>query len=75
MRFQWLTNNPGDGNTPVTLACLFDLVRFVVAALDLEEWPEESRVDGDDVTWNEFVALAKEITGMYIHRFILNVHV
>ena len=47
----------------------------MVAALDLEEWPEESRVDGDDVTWNEFVALAKEITGMYIHRFILNVHV
>lgn len=56
---------PGDGNTPVTLTYSFDLARFVVAALDLEEWPEESRVVGDEVTWNEFVALAEEITGIY----------
>ena len=56
---------PGDGNTPVTWTYSFDLARFVVAALDLEEWPEESRVVGDEVTWNEFVALAEEITGIY----------
>lgn len=63
---------PGDGNIPVTLTYSLDLAKFVVAALDLEEWPEESRVVGDEVTWNGFVALIEEITGTYTHRSISN---
>ncbi|KAJ0415262.1 hypothetical protein BJY00DRAFT_318023 [Aspergillus carlsbadensis] len=54
---------PGTGDVPVTFTYTFDLARFVVAALDLEEWNEESRVVGDAVTWNEFVGLAEEVTG------------
>ncbi|PYI05406.1 NAD(P)-binding protein [Aspergillus sclerotiicarbonarius CBS 121057] len=54
---------PGDGNVPVTFTYTFDLARFVVAALDLEDWPEESRVVGDELTWNEFVGLAESIQG------------
>ncbi|KAI9930259.1 hypothetical protein MW887_012072 [Aspergillus wentii] len=50
---------PGDGSVPVTFTYTFDLARFVVAALDLEHWPEESRVIGDEMSWNEFVALAE----------------
>lgn len=54
---------PGDGNAPVTFTYSFDLARFIVAASDLEKWEEESRVVGDEVTWNEFVALAEVCLG------------
>ncbi|KAK1146971.1 hypothetical protein N8T08_002299 [Aspergillus melleus] len=54
---------PGDGNTPVTFTYTYDLARFIVAALDLEKWAEESRVVGDELTWNQFVALAEESRG------------
>ncbi|KAF2146398.1 uncharacterized protein K452DRAFT_341044 [Aplosporella prunicola CBS 121167] len=54
---------PGDGNVPITFTYTFDVARFVVAMLDLEEWPEETRLAGDRVTFNEFVALAEEVTG------------
>jgi hypothetical protein len=56
---------PGAGDVPVTFTYTFDLARSVVAALDLEEWKEESKVVGDVVTWNEFVGLAEEVTGMH----------
>ncbi|KAF4211863.1 hypothetical protein CNMCM8980_000641 [Aspergillus fumigatiaffinis] len=59
---------PGDGNAPVTFTYSYDLARFVVAALDLEEWQEESRVAGDTLTWHEFVAIAEEICGQYLHH-------
>jgi nucleoside-diphosphate-sugar epimerase len=54
---------PGDGNIPVTFTYTFDLARFLVAALDLETWPETMKVVGDTVTWNEFVKLAEEAKG------------
>ncbi|GME39002.1 Pyridoxal-phosphate dependent enzyme [Neofusicoccum parvum] len=54
---------PGDGNTPVTFTYTFDLAKFVVASLDLPEWPEYSIVVGDKLTWNEFVKLAEEARG------------
>ncbi|KAL3494695.1 hypothetical protein BJX62DRAFT_26319 [Aspergillus germanicus] len=54
---------PGTGDVPVTFTYTSDLARFVVAALDLEAWSEESRIVGDEVTWNEFVGLAEEVTG------------
>ena len=54
---------PGDGNVPVTFTYTFDLARFMVAALDLPGWPEESRVVGDELTWNEFVDLAESVLG------------
>ncbi|PLB48916.1 NAD(P)-binding protein [Aspergillus steynii IBT 23096] len=54
---------PGDGNSPVTFTYTYDLARFIVAALDLEKWEEESRVVGDELTWNQFVALAEACRG------------
>ncbi|KAL4869879.1 hypothetical protein BDV12DRAFT_184843 [Aspergillus spectabilis] len=54
---------PGDGNAPVTFTYSFDLAKFVVASLDFEDWDEESRVVGDEMSWNEFVALAEEVRG------------
>ncbi|RAL10811.1 NAD(P)-binding protein [Aspergillus homomorphus CBS 101889] len=52
---------PGDGEAKVTFTYTFDLALYVVAMLDVEDWPEESRVIGDTVTWNVFVRLAEEI--------------
>ncbi|KAE8155068.1 hypothetical protein BDV25DRAFT_126216 [Aspergillus avenaceus] len=60
---------PGDGNTPVTFTYTFDLARFIVASLDLEKWDEESRVIGDEKTFNEFVALAEEARGSKFQVF------
>lgn len=63
-----LANNvagiPGDGNTPVTFTYTFDLAKYVLAILSLGEWPEESRVIGDEMTWKEFVALAEDFKGL-----------
>ncbi|GME52454.1 unnamed protein product [Neofusicoccum parvum] len=54
---------PGDGNIPISFTYSFDMAKFVVASLDLDEWPEESRMAGDTLTWNEFVQLAESATG------------
>ncbi|BCS25504.1 uncharacterized protein APUU_50215S [Aspergillus puulaauensis] len=50
---------PGDGNAPVTFTYTFDLAKFIVASLSLEKWPQESKVIGDEMTWNEFVSLVE----------------
>lgn len=54
---------PGDGNTPVTFTWSMDLAEFIVAALDLPSWEEESRIVGDEVTFNQFVDMAEEVCG------------
>lgn len=55
---------PGDGNMPVTFTYTFDIARFIVAALDLEEWPREFRIAGDEMTFNELLKLAEEVKGV-----------
>ncbi|KAL4904153.1 hypothetical protein BDW74DRAFT_168586 [Aspergillus multicolor] len=52
---------PGDGTSPVTFTYTFDLAKFVVAALDLQVWKEESCVVSDEMPWNSFVGLAEEV--------------
>lgn len=59
---------PGSGDIPVTITYSFDMAKFLVAELDLEDWPEESRIAGDIITWNEFVRLAEEATGALFHQ-------
>ncbi|THX96951.1 nmrA-like family protein [Aureobasidium pullulans] len=59
---------PGDGNTPVTFTWSMDLAKFVVAALDLPSWEEESCVVGDEVTFNQFVDMAEEVCGVKFAR-------
>ncbi|THX41322.1 nmrA-like family protein [Aureobasidium pullulans] len=59
---------PGDGNTPVTFTWSMDLAKFVVAALDLPSWEEESCVVGDEVTFNQFVDMAEEVCGVNFAR-------
>ena len=54
---------PGSGNTPVAFTHTSDIAQFVVASLDLPEWPEESWIIGDKVTWNEALRLAEAAKG------------
>lgn len=57
---------PGDGNVPVTFTYSFDLARFIVASLDLDKWPHENKVIGDEMTWNEFVSLVENTLGWFL---------
>lgn len=49
-----MTAIPGTGNVPVMFTYTFHLARFIVAALDSEEWSQTMKIVGDTVTWNEF---------------------
>ncbi|KAK7705968.1 hypothetical protein SLS57_009885 [Botryosphaeria dothidea] len=54
---------PGTGNEPVTFSYSFDVANFVAAALDLAEWPEDSMIIGDKLTFNDLVKLAERTRG------------
>ncbi|KAB2568838.1 hypothetical protein DBV05_g12487 [Lasiodiplodia theobromae] len=54
---------PGTGNEPIVLTYSFDLARFVDGLLGLADWPQQSVVIGDKLTWNEFVKLAENARG------------
>ncbi|KAJ9131027.1 NmrA-like family protein [Pleurostoma richardsiae] len=54
---------PGDGNSRFTLTYSYDAAKYLVALMDLDTWPETSRVAGDIVTWHEFLKLVEEVTG------------
>ncbi|GME35598.1 uncharacterized protein BGW36DRAFT_414534 [Neofusicoccum parvum] len=54
---------PGDGNVPVTFTYSADVGKFVAAALDLPQWPTESFMAGDKLTFNEMVKLAEKARG------------
>ncbi|KAJ3456651.1 hypothetical protein MRS44_016674 [Fusarium solani] len=51
---------PGTGNGTIAFSYTYDLAKFVVAALDLPEWEEETISWSDKATWNEVVALGEK---------------
>lgn len=54
---------PGDGNDVICMTYTLDMANYVVKALDLDEWPEFSVIVGDEVTYNQILSMAEEITG------------
>jgi nucleoside-diphosphate-sugar epimerase len=54
---------PGSGDDAMTFTYSYDVARFVVAALGLDRWEEESYTMGDKTTWNEFVKMAEDARG------------
>jgi len=54
---------PGTGDTPIVFTHTFDVAKFVTALLDLKEWPTQSIVIGDKITWNKALALAEKAKG------------
>jgi len=56
---------PGSGDVPVVFTHTADVARFVAASLDLPRWERETFVQGDRLTWNQFLRLAEEARGKY----------
>lgn len=56
---------PGSGDTPVVFTHTFDVARFVAALVGTAGWPERTNIIGDRKTWNEFVAIAEEVKGLF----------
>lgn len=54
---------PGDGNDVICMMYTYDLANYLVRMLELEDWPEFSVFVGDQVTYNEILAIAEEIKG------------
>jgi len=54
---------PGDGTDVICMTYTCDMATYLVKALDLDEWPEFSVIVGDQVTYNEILAMVEEITG------------
>lgn len=70
LKFIWDVENctariPGDGSSYVVFTCAEDVGKFVAASLDLEKWPEVSRMKGDTKTLNEVVKLAEKSRGKH----------
>lgn len=65
---------PGTGNEPVTFSYSFDVANFVAAALDLAEWPEDSMIIGDKLTFNDLVKLAERARGSLHGIFFFGRH-
>jgi nucleoside-diphosphate-sugar epimerase len=54
---------PGDGNDVICMTYTYDLANYMVKLLELDEWPEFSVFVGDEVTYNEILAIAEDIRG------------
>lgn len=52
---------PGDGNDVICMTYTYDLANYMVKLLELEDWPEFSVFVGDQVTYNEILAIAEDI--------------
>ena len=60
---------PGDGNDVICMTYTRDMAIYVVKILDLDKWPEFSVMVGDEVTYNQILGMAEEITGTYYWNF------
>lgn len=54
---------PGDGTAQVVFTEMRDVARFVVAALNLEAWPEEFGMRGDVLSFRDVVRIVEEVQG------------
>lgn len=54
---------PGTGDDILSLTYSFDLAKFIVRILDLENWPRVSVLVGQDVTFNQLLRMAEHSRG------------
>lgn len=54
---------PGNGTVPITWTEIHDVCHFVVASLDLDKWPEESMMVGQNASFREVLDVAEEVRG------------
>ncbi|GFF28440.1 hypothetical protein IFM58399_01978 [Aspergillus lentulus] len=55
---------PGDGNDVICMTYTYDMAAFLIRLLDVADWPEFSIIVGDEVTYNQLLAMAEEIRGV-----------
>lgn len=65
---------PGTGDELVTFTYTYDVATFLVAALDLDQWPRALCISGDETTFNHFVKLAEDIKGKTVILCVNRVH-
>lgn len=56
---------PGDGNDVICMTYTYDMAKYLVKALGLEEWPEFSVIVGDEITYNQLLDMAENIRGWF----------
>jgi hypothetical protein len=54
---------PGDGTATATFITTQDLGRFVGRLMDVPVWETESTITGNEITFNDLLALAEEFRG------------
>ncbi len=60
---EWSAKLPEDGKAKIVFTHGEDVGAFVAASLDLQKWPEVSRMAGDVKSYKEIVELLETVTG------------
>lgn len=55
---------PGDGNYPMYFTHTTDIAKYTNALLGLDNWEKKYYLVGNEMTWNEVVAIAEEAKGV-----------
>ncbi|KAK1232731.1 hypothetical protein PQX77_004129 [Marasmius sp. AFHP31] len=63
--FEWTktADIPGDGTAKQVYTVAEDVGAFVAEATQLDVWPEQLDMAGDEISYNEIVSVAEKITG------------
>lgn len=56
---------PGDGNDVICMTYTYDMAEYLVKLLSLDEWSEFTVIVGDEVNYNQILAMAEEICGQF----------
>lgn len=60
---------PGSGDQLMTFTYTYDVARWAAAWLASgDKWDESTFIFGDKLSWNDFLKLAEEATGMWPSR-------
>lgn len=62
MEHRWAAM-PGDGSSKATFITTQDLGRFMSYLMDLPKWEKVTRIEGNDMRFDELLALAEEVRG------------
>lgn len=56
---------PGYGNDVICMTYTYDMAEYMIKLLSLDEWSEFTVIVGDEVTYNQILAMAEEIRGQF----------
>lgn len=56
---------PGTGDDILSMTYSYDLAEFILRMLDVDDWPEFSKLSGQDITFNQLLKWAEDARGKY----------